>query len=276
MNRRPAYTSYSPSIRRAAEAAMRPAADDAPVVEPFDSFGSFLDSLGEVPASDKAPASAPKREAQRRPAPSVSRVSRKESYQLFCEEHKDVIGALRRSVDWSSFARSLVDQLDGGKEWSDAQLRGASSMAAKVLANEEKRAAAKAAEAAAPKITADLSGVWDMFETAMESGYKKPVYRAEGLVIKKASTAGRNPGALYVMSAETGEYLGKVVQAIFSPVATGKWAAEPLAIIAADPKGAAVRYGQRTGECACCGRALTKHASIEMGIGPICADKWGF
>lgn len=271
MPRRPAYSSYSPSTRSAAAAAMRPAEveDDAPVVEPFDSFGSFLDSLGDVPAADKAPASAPKREAPRRPTPAVSRVSRRESYQTFCEEHKEVIGALRRSVEWSSFARSLIDQVDGGKEWSDAQLRGASSMAERVLANEEK-------EAAAPKIAADLSGVRDMFETAMASGYKKPVYRAEGVVIKKASAAGRNPGALYVTSAETGEYLGKVVEAIFSPVTTGKWAAAPLAIIAADPKGAAVRYGQKTGECACCGRELTKHASIEVGIGPICAQKWGF
>jgi hypothetical protein len=48
-----------------------------------------------------------------------------------------------------------------------------------------------------------------------------------------------------------------------------------LQVIAADPRGEAIRFGQRTGTCSCCGRELTKHASIEAGIGPICAQKWG-
>lgn len=34
-------------------------------------------------------------------------------------------------------------------------------------------------------------------------------------------------------------------------------------------------YGRRTGECCMCGRELTNHASIDAGIGPICAGKWG-
>lgn len=41
--------------------------------------------------------------------------------------------------------------------------------------------------------------------------------------------------------------------------------------IAADPKGMAVAYGQRTGTCGVCARTLTKATSIEAGIGPICA-----
>jgi hypothetical protein len=38
---------------------------------------------------------------------------------------------------------------------------------------------------------------------------------------------------------------------------------------------AAVRYGRQTGRCSCCGRELTNKASIDAGIGPICASKWG-
>ena len=32
----------------------------------------------------------------------------------------------------------------------------------------------------------------------------------------------------------------------------------------ADPKQAAIRYGQKTGRCSCCGRELTKHTSIPL------------
>lgn len=40
----------------------------------------------------------------------------------------------------------------------------------------------------------------------------------------------------------------------------------------ADPKGTAVRYGRMTGTCCVCGKLLTNKASVEAGIGPICAD----
>ena len=35
-------------------------------------------------------------------------------------------------------------------------------------------------------------------------------------------------------------------------------------------------YGMRTGQCAICGLELTNGESIARGIGPICAEKWGF
>lgn len=33
-------------------------------------------------------------------------------------------------------------------------------------------------------------------------------------------------------------------------------------------------FGHRTGRCSCCGRTLTNPASIELGIGPICAERY--
>lgn len=48
------------------------------------------------------------------------------------------------------------------------------------------------------------------------------------------------------------------------------------AALAAAPKEAAVRWGRKTGRCSCCGRELTDATSVAMGIGPICAEKWGF
>lgn len=46
-----------------------------------------------------------------------------------------------------------------------------------------------------------------------------------------------------------------------------------LELIAQDPKGAMIRYGQELGECGHCGRTLTDAASRAAGIGPICASK---
>lgn len=55
----------------------------------------------------------------------------------------------------------------------------------------------------------------------------------------------------------------------------------PLAVLAlieefeADPLAAAKKYGKESGRCCSCGRDLTDPVSIENGIGPICATKFG-
>ena len=37
-----------------------------------------------------------------------------------------------------------------------------------------------------------------------------------------------------------------------------------------------MRWKWVNGICACCGRQLIVKESIERGIGPICAERWGF
>lgn len=49
---------------------------------------------------------------------------------------------------------------------------------------------------------------------------------------------------------------------------------EELKIIAADPKAAAIAYGQLTGTCCICGAKLENAESIAAGIGPVCAGKF--
>lgn len=49
-----------------------------------------------------------------------------------------------------------------------------------------------------------------------------------------------------------------------------------LSKIAADPAGAARRYGQEIGSCAICGRTLTDETSREYGIGPVCRENTGW
>jgi hypothetical protein len=48
-----------------------------------------------------------------------------------------------------------------------------------------------------------------------------------------------------------------------------------LAEFEEDPLAAAKKYGKLSGRCCSCGRDLTDPASIEAGIGPICAQRFG-
>lgn len=183
-----------------------------------------------------------------------------------CGVTQEVYDALKAAT-WSEFAQSLTRQL-ATKAWSPKQVAAANSMAAKI-----------AAKAAAPKTAApviDLTRIATMFDAARASGYKAPKYRAEGLRLTAAPMFGANPGAIYVKDDATGTYYGKLVGKTWRASRDSTQdVVKKLLAIAADPKAAAIKFGQRTGRCSCCGRELTKEASIEAGIGPVCAQKWG-
>ena len=167
---------------------------------------------------------------------------------------------------WNDLAASLAEQHKAGRAWSEKQVAAIASM----LVRMEERRAQKLAEAQ----QVDLSGIVQMFEHAKTSGYKRPIYRAEGLKISLAPESSANAGALYVKT-EGDDYIGKVLNGRF--IATSAATDEhkqALTMIAQNPKDAAVRYGRQTGKCACCGRGLTNKQSIELGIGPICAERW--
>lgn len=167
---------------------------------------------------------------------------------------------------WSSFAGSLAEQLNSRGMLSDRQVQSVRSMMAKA----EARKAAKENG----KADVDLTKIREMFETAVGNGYKRPTYRAEGVIISRAPNSGANPGALYIKN-EDGAYRGKILGTTFMPTYGAEGTADALLAIAGDPLAAALKYGQRTGRCACCGKQLTNHTSIDAGIGPICKDKWG-
>jgi hypothetical protein len=112
-----------------------------------------------------------------------------------------------------------------------------------------------------------------MFNKAHEA-IKTPKFRFEDLVISRAPDTGANAGALYVKA--DGQYVGKVKEGKFFGIRfTPEDTLSKLQQIAESPLSSAVAYGRKTGTCACCGRELTVHASIERGIGPICAERFG-
>ena len=175
----------------------------------------------------------------------------------------DIYKRVADDASWNSFCASLMQQHYEHKAWSDKQVSSVRLMFDKI--DEKRRVREERA------IEVDMSGIVALFDKARENGYKRPKYRAEGLQISLAPVHGANAGSLYVKT-EDGDYLGKI--------SNGRWlgqeiAQESLLKIQENPLEAAIRYGQRTGCCACCGRKLTNHASIELGIGPICKDKWG-
>ena len=180
------------------------------------------------------------------------------------EANPGLIDALKELTSWNSFAASLVEQFDDRGSLSDKQTGAAVAMLMKVKAN-------KANKPEAPSV--DLSNVVAMFNKAHEA-IKTPKFRFEDLVISRAPDTGANAGALYVKV--DGEYMGKVKEGKFFGIRfTPEDTLSKLQKIAESPLSAAVAYGRRTGACACCGRELTVHASIERGIGPICAERFG-
>ncbi len=184
------------------------------------------------------------------------------SIKLFAEEHPDMWKDLCAARN--EFTASLHASLNRWGTLTQNQI------------NAWYRGQAARAATEAKSGEADLSRIREMFDAATSSGFKKPVYRAEGLKITLAPATGRNAGALYVVEIEDDAYQGKVEGVTFKAVREAKGdTLSRLQTIARNPMEAAVRYGRQTGRCSCCGRELTNQVSIDAGIGPICAQRFG-
>lgn len=139
----------------------------------------------------------------------------------------------------------------------------------------EKKAQAAEAKATAPVV--DVAVIENTFTTAAQNGLKSPRLRLAGFVFSPAKAGSKNAGALYVKHADSGTYLGKIAGGKFlkSYECTAEQRDEVVAV-ASDPQGSAIAYGKVTGCCAICGRGLENQISVERGIGPICAEKFGW
>lgn len=192
----------------------------------------------------------------------------------FTKEYPTLIPQLFDLIEWNGFAASLVDSFNKYGSLTEKQISAAQKMLAKVAEGRAKRAAEKNEK----QVSVDLTPIRMMFEAAVASGRKKPTYRAEGLIISRAPDHGRNAGSLYVKTDDSREYQGKIGEDnVYRPVGSAEAStAQALQVIAENPSDAAIRYGRKTGNCAICGRELTAAESVERGIGPICADNFGF
>lgn len=186
---------------------------------------------------------------------------------LMTDNRNEMIAARLRTVaGWNTFAQDILSDMARGRLITANRMIAAEAMMDKIDAKPKATVA-----------TVDLSRIRQMFDAAVSSGHDRPVYRAEGLKITLAPAHGRNAGALYVVDLDRDEYQGKVDGVEFKKVGTASPLTYPALLrIAADPLKAAIDFGRLTGKCACCGRKLTNKASVELGIGPICKENWGF
>ena len=123
----------------------------------------------------------------------------------------------------------------------------------------------------------NTTAIWNAFNTAKKNGIQFPKLHLGDYIFSPAGTQSKNAGAVYVKRADTREYLGKIMidgRFYYSTLT----AAEILQIaeLVEHPGDAAVAYGRKTGVCSCCGRSLTNALSVQLGIGPICREKYGW
>ena len=172
------------------------------------------------------------------------------------------------------FASSLSAALTKYGSLTEKQLAAVRKCVISSAEMQARRAAEKVEAAkAAPAISVEAIEV--AFRNAKDSGIRYPRLRLDDFVFTPAPDHGKNAGAVYVKSGE--QYLGKVIGGkLFATRECTQEASGRVIAAASDPHKAAVAYGQKFGSCAVCGRELTDSASIERGIGPICAENYGW
>jgi hypothetical protein len=86
---------------------------------------------------------------------------------------------------------------------------------------------------------------------------------------------GKNAGSIYVKS--EGVYLGKVTGGkLFTSRDASSESASQISEVLADPRSSAIAYGKTFGKCSVCNRDLSDPESVALGIGPVCAKRFGW
>jgi uncharacterized CHY-type Zn-finger protein len=188
----------------------------------------------------------------------------------FEADHKEVYDWIGKGAErGNEFYRSLYNQLADSGRLSEKQIVAVERSIAK--AKEEKTKA----DANRPQVGAGALKMLEVFARALDNGYKRPTVRTEQFDFSLAPSAGANSGFIYVKSHETHEYIGKIdptgkLFAYKAPQTT----VDALMLVCENPLEAAVKFGAKTGICSCCGRELTNKESVELGIGPICRERF--
>lgn len=215
--------------------------------------------------------------------------------EAFTAEHPAEVAWLQKAAAWQAnrrdgkaawaFPGEVLDKLNTYHSLTDGQLDAIRRFMAK---DAERAAQREQVKAAAPVI--DASKLEAAFADR-RAQRKNP--NAEGVKWLKLHLAHKADGearaftfldmpargqweaAIMVKEGET--KLGRISGGKFRRSFACDDATEARVLAAAsDPAAAAVAFGLEFSHCACCGLELTDPESIERGIGPICAEKWGF
>jgi hypothetical protein len=174
------------------------------------------------------------------------------------------------------FAKSMLDALNKYGHLTERQMETVQRLTVQDAERQAARATEQATRAEkAPVVSVEAIEV--AFNTAKQAGVKRPKLRLDTFVFSPAGENSNNAGAIYIKNKEDGLYLGKVMGGrLFTSRDCTTEAAERIVAVSSDPKQAAVAYGMKFGACSVCGRTLTDSDSVARGIGPICAENYGF
>lgn len=178
-----------------------------------------------------------------------------------------------QDIEWS--------RAEGAKHATLAGCEGARR--AEAYAAERRESAPKLAQAR-PAVRLDSLAKFMLGASARGLRAPKARFAAPGggeLVVYVASVRSKVPGAVNVLtrdSAGAESWLGRVTAAGEVQGVKLLGAPEVLSALEAverDPARAAAEYGALEGRCSFCGLALTDQGSVEVGYGPVCAEKYG-
>ena len=217
------------------------------------------------------------------------------NYSRFAAQEPEVCEWLRAKSFSFGFAASLLEGVFRYGSLTENQLAAARRCMARdndrLAVNSESVAANPPTTSEAPRYTPpapapgieiDGSLIKSALEVALASGLSEPRLRFGDLTIYFAPTGGRNAGQVYVKLNRS--YIGRLDGTRFIPgrdyPALGeenkKALVENLRAIAHDPAAAARNHGIATRKCSCCGLRLSDPVSVNRGVGPDCAERWGF
>jgi hypothetical protein len=174
------------------------------------------------------------------------------------------------------FAQAMLDALNKYGSLTEKQMATVQRLTVQSAERQAQYQAERQAKAeTAPELSVEAIEV--AFKTAKDAGVKFPKLRLDDFVFSPATERSANFGAVYIKNKEDGLYLGKVMGGkLFTSRDCTAEAKERIVAVATDPKQAAIAYGKRFGSCAVCARELTDGDSIDRGIGPVCAEKYGW
>jgi hypothetical protein len=176
------------------------------------------------------------------------------------------------------FPISLLEALNKWGSLTDGQL----AAVRKCMAKDTERAAQRDSA----KVAVDISKIETAFTTAREKADRKgalgiwmrPLVLRSGdidVTFRPGSVGSEWEGMIFVKAGD--RKLGHIKAGKFAPRFECS-ETEKAAVLdcAADPHGAAKAWGKAWSRCTICGQTLTNDESIERGIGPICAEKYGW
>jgi hypothetical protein len=195
----------------------------------------------------------------------------------------DAINILREVAKTSGFAASLLERETKNQYMSASQVAWVYKLA------EDARKAQAEPEQKAPQVSAD--NILASLLSAIDKGLKRPTlrlnYTQDGetyqVKINYVKSSGKcwftinsllETKSLVGMIDDSGEFKpfrSGLLQLGISVESFAEWVSE----INGNVLSALETYGKMTSTCSCCGLPLTNKKSIELGIGPICLEKYG-